>query len=38
MDGPLVLILALAGLLAFDLAALRWGSDSREALGDDHRR
>lgn len=38
MDGPIVLILALGGLLAFDLAAVRWGRDSRDGMGDDHRR
>ncbi len=29
------LVLAVAG---FDLAALRWGADSREPMPDDHRR
>jgi hypothetical protein len=38
MDGPLVLIVALGGLLAFDLVAVRWGRDSRDAIPDDHRR
>jgi hypothetical protein len=38
VDGPLAIILALGGLLAFDLAAVRWGRDSRDTLRDDHRR
>jgi hypothetical protein len=29
---------AIAALAAFDLAALRWGVDSREPIGDDWRR
>ncbi len=38
MDAPFVLIFALGGLLAFDLAAVRWGRDSRDGMRDDHRR
>jgi hypothetical protein len=32
-----VVLLATAGLAAFDLLALRLGADSRESLGDDRR-
>ena len=31
----IALVMVLAG---FDLAALRWGADSRRTIGDDHRR
>ena len=27
-----------AALVAFDLAAIRWGADSRDQVGDDHAR
>lgn len=37
MDGEIALLLAVAGLLAFDLVATH-GADSREAAGDDHQR
>jgi hypothetical protein len=38
MDTVIVIIIAVAGFAAFDLAALRWGTDSRPTIGDDHRR
>jgi hypothetical protein len=38
MDLLIIAIVAVAGLVAFDLAALRWGVDSREPLRDDHHR
>lgn len=42
MDAIIALVAivgaAVAGLVAFDLAALRWGVDSREPIGDDWRR
>jgi len=34
----IVVLLAIAGLVAFDLIALRFGVDSRESIGDDHAR
>ena len=34
----LLLFIALAGLVAFDLLALRFGADSRPTIGDDHAR
>jgi hypothetical protein len=33
-----IVLLATAGLVAFDLLALRFGADSRERVGDDRRR
>jgi hypothetical protein len=33
-----IFLLAVAGIAAFDLLALRFGADSRELLGDDRRR
>jgi hypothetical protein len=38
VEALLVIIVAVAGLAAFDIAALRWGVDSRPTLGDDHHR
>lgn len=38
MDGLLLLALVIAALLAFDVAAVRWGVDSRPSIGDDHAR
>jgi hypothetical protein len=42
MDAIVALAAIVAGLVAllavFDLAALRWGVDSREPIGDDWRR
>jgi len=32
-----IVLLAMAGLAAFDLIALRFGADSRDLVGDDHR-
>jgi Tfp pilus assembly protein PilV len=34
----LLLAIAVAGLVAFDLLALRFGADSRPTIGDDHAR
>jgi len=34
----LAVIIGLIGILAFDVAALRWGVDSRGMLPDDHHR
>jgi hypothetical protein len=33
-----IVLLATAGLIAFDLLALRFGADSRDTVGDDRRR
>jgi hypothetical protein len=38
MDVIAAVIAIIAGMLAFDLAAVRWGADSRPSLGDDHHR
>ena len=38
MDQLVIIALAIGGLLVFDLAALRWGTDSRPGITDDHRR
>ena len=38
MDAILVVSTIVAALVALDLAALRWGVDSRPTIGDDHRR
>ena len=38
MDAILIVGTIVAALVAFDLAALRWGVDSRPTIGDDHRR
>ena len=38
MDTIFVLAVAVLGLVALDLAALRWGVDSRPTIGDDHQR
>jgi hypothetical protein len=32
-----IVLLAMAGLAAFDLIALRFGADSRDSAGDDRR-
>ena len=32
----LIAIIGIAGLLAFDWLALRFGVDSRDSIGDDH--
>jgi hypothetical protein len=34
----LIVLAVVAGLIAFDLLALRFGVDSRESIGDDHAR
>jgi hypothetical protein len=34
----LLVAIAVAGLVAFDVLALRFGADSRPAIGDDHAR
>jgi hypothetical protein len=38
MEGLIVLIIAMALLVAFDLLALGFGADSRPTIGDDHAR
>ncbi|MGZ8502159.1 MAG: hypothetical protein ACXWWR_03485 [Candidatus Limnocylindrales bacterium] len=38
MDTIFALAVAVLGFVALDLAALRWGTDSRPTIGDDHRR
>jgi hypothetical protein len=35
MDGLMVLVALVGGLLVFDALALRFGADSRESMGDD---
>ena len=37
--APFILIVLSIGLMAlFDIAAIRWGTDSRPSYGDDHAR
>jgi len=36
MDAFIVIIPAIAALIGFDWLALRFGTDSRESVGDDH--
>ncbi len=38
MDALMFLVLVVAGLVAFDVAALTRGVDSRDTMPDDHRR
>jgi hypothetical protein len=38
MEGLTLLLVAIGLLIAFDLLAARFGADSRDKLGDDHRR
>lgn len=38
MDTIFALAVALVGFVAFALAAVRWGADSRPTIGDDRRR
>jgi hypothetical protein len=38
VDIVLALVAAVAGLLMVDIAAIRWGADSRDPISDDHRR
>jgi len=36
MEAIVTLIVILVGIVGFDLAAMRWGSDSRERARDEH--
>ena len=36
MDALVILLVVVIALVALDLAALRWGVDSRPSLSDDH--
>lgn len=38
MEAIFVLVAILVALVGFDLAALRWGADSRPGMTDDHAR
>ena len=38
MDALAALIAIVAAIVGFDLAAVRFGADSRESIGDDHAR
>lgn len=38
MDALLALVVAVVALVGLDLAAVRWGTDSRPGMGDDHQR
>ena len=38
MEALFALVAALVALLGLDLAAIRWGADSRPGMVDDHRR
>jgi hypothetical protein len=38
MEVLFTVFIAIALLVAFDLAAMAWGVDSRDVLGDTHRR
>ena len=38
MEAIVVVITIIAALVAFDIAALRWGADTRPSLGDHRRR
>lgn len=38
MEVLTLVAVLVAALVGFDLAALAWGVDSREAVGDDHAR
>jgi hypothetical protein len=38
MELLITTVLAIAALAAFDGAALTWGTDSRDAIGDTYRR
>jgi len=37
MEAIATAIVLLIGIVCFDLAAMRWGSDSREGVRDEHR-
>jgi hypothetical protein len=36
MDALILIITAIAALVGFDWLALRFGTDSRDSIGDDH--
>jgi hypothetical protein len=38
MEAPILILTILILLVAFDLAAVVFGADSRDQLGDDHQR
>lgn len=38
MDALLALVVAVVALVGLDLAAVRWGTDSRPGMVDDHQR
>lgn len=38
MEGLVMVLIVIIGLLALDLAAMRWGADSRVGIPDDHAR
>jgi hypothetical protein len=38
MDALIAIAAILVGLVGLDLAALRWGADSRDTMTDDHAR
>ena len=38
MDALIALVVILVALVGLDLAAVTWGVDSRESIGDDHAR
>jgi hypothetical protein len=38
MDAFIILAAVLVGLVGLDIAALRWGVDTRESVADDHAR
>ena len=38
MEAIVMLLVVVIGLALLDVAALRWGVDSRDPIADDHRR
>lgn len=38
MEAMIIVIVIVASLVGLDLAAMTWGVDSREPVGDDHAR
>jgi hypothetical protein len=38
MEGLALLLVGIGFLVAFDALAIRFGADSRDSIGDDHRR
>lgn len=38
MDALIALLVILVSFVGLDLAAVRWGADSRPPIADDHRR